>query len=94
MVGEWLYTLIVDAQGEVKRKEVQTPKKIKPISWGLARTQLMIVHVVDVQGKEKSWSSRKRKHWVLKQRGFLLKEKTDDVIQAVQKFVNAGTVRL
>ncbi|WP_321494761.1 hypothetical protein [uncultured Desulfobacter sp.] len=38
-----------------------------------------------MSGLKKTWSSRERKHWVSKQRGFLLKGKAADVVQVVQK---------
>ena len=41
-------------------------------------------HLGTVAGLKKTWSSKERKRWVSKQRGFLLKGKAADVVQAVQ----------
>ena len=43
-----------------------------------------VEHLGTVAGLKKTWSSKERKRWVSKQRGFLLKGKAVDVVQAVQ----------
>lgn len=43
-----------------------------------------VEHLGTVAGLKKTWSSKERKRWVSKQRGFLLKGKAADVVQAVQ----------
>jgi len=43
-----------------------------------------VEHLGTVAGLRKTWSSKKRKRWVSKQRGLLLKGKAVEVVQAVQ----------
>ena len=43
-----------------------------------------VEHLGTVAGLRKAWSSKERKRWVSKQRGFLLKGKSVEVVQAVQ----------
>ena len=43
-----------------------------------------VEHLGKVSALKKTWSSKERKRWVSKQRGFLLKGKAADVVQAVQ----------
>lgn len=43
-----------------------------------------VEHLGTVAGLKKTWSSKERKRWVSKQRGFLLKGKAVEVVQAVQ----------
>jgi len=43
-----------------------------------------VEHLGTVAGLKKTWSSKERKRWVSKQRGFLLKGKAANVVQAVQ----------
>ena len=43
-----------------------------------------VEHLGTVAGLKKTWSSKERKRWISKQRGFLLKGKAADVVQAVQ----------